>query len=117
MSLTTDNNDQGPRVLAFNPANEYYSDELCYINELSNSALDTEVSIARARVAPGITTRWHRLQGTTERYCILEGRAMVEVGDQEPQQLLPGDVVLIMSNGSFGGLHGRLLERLEKQAT
>ena len=93
--MTTDNNDQGPRVLAFNPANEYYSDELCYINELSNSALDTEVSIARARVAPGITTRWHRLQGTTERYCILEGRAMVEVGDQEPQQLSPGDVVLI----------------------
>ena len=27
----------------------------------------------------------------------------------------PGDVVLIMSNGSFGGLHDRLLENLEKR--
>ena len=27
----------------------------------------------------------------------------------------PGDVVLIMSNGSFGGLHNRLLASLEKR--
>jgi UDP-N-acetylmuramate: L-alanyl-gamma-D-glutamyl-meso-diaminopimelate ligase len=30
--------------------------------------------------------------------------------------LRPGDHVLVMSNGGFGGLHGRLLERLRSRA-
>ena len=54
----------------FDPAVEYYTVERCYINELSNTAGDPDVSIARARVAPGVTTRWHRLRGTAERYVI-----------------------------------------------
>jgi UDP-N-acetylmuramate: L-alanyl-gamma-D-glutamyl-meso-diaminopimelate ligase len=29
--------------------------------------------------------------------------------------LRPGDHVLVMSNGGFGGLHGRLLERLRRR--
>ncbi len=38
---------------------EYYLEEGCFINELSNSENDAEVSIARARVACGGQTRWH----------------------------------------------------------
>ena len=74
---------------------EFYTPEGCYIIELSNTPGDEAASIARAKVAPGVTTRWHRLRGTTERYCILRGRARVEIGNLPPQELDPGDVVLI----------------------
>lgn len=74
---------------------EFYTQERCYINELSNTTADPEASIARARVLPGVSTRWHRLSGITERYVILEGAGRVEVGSLAPQDLRPGDVVLI----------------------
>lgn len=79
----------------FAPDNEYFFVEGCYINELSNGALDKDVSIARARVTPGVTTQWHRLNHTTERYVILEGEGRVEVGDCAPRQVKTGDVVII----------------------
>jgi mannose-6-phosphate isomerase-like protein (cupin superfamily) len=74
---------------------EYFTEELCHITELSNTADDAELSIARARVEPGVTTRWHRLAGITERYVILSGRGRVEIGDLPPQAVGPGDVALI----------------------
>jgi hypothetical protein len=51
---------------------EYWFREGCYITEWSNSDTNPGVSIARARVEPGRTTRWHRLDAITERYVILE---------------------------------------------
>lgn len=78
-----------------NPAAEFFTPEFCFINELSNSANDPDLSIARARIAAGVTTRWHRLKDTTERYVILEGRGRVEVGELPPQEVGPGDIVLI----------------------
>jgi len=77
------------------PQAEFDTRERCAINELSNSASDPGVSIAQARVRPGVTTRWHRLRGVAERYVILGGRGDVEVGDMAPQDVGPGDVVLI----------------------
>lgn len=74
---------------------EYFIDEQCYITELSNSQQDPAVSIARVRVQPGVTTRWHRLRDTAERYVILSGEGVVEVGDLPTQIVGPGDVVLI----------------------
>jgi mannose-6-phosphate isomerase-like protein (cupin superfamily) len=74
---------------------EFYTTEKCYIIELSNTPDDPDVSIARARLAPGITTRWHRLVGSAERYVILEGSGRVEVGGLSPQEVGVGDVVLI----------------------
>jgi mannose-6-phosphate isomerase-like protein (cupin superfamily) len=74
---------------------EYYTEELCYINELSNIPNDPDVSIARARVQAGISTRWHRLRGITERYVVLEGQGLVEVGELAPKEIKSGDVVLI----------------------
>ena len=41
-------------ILKANEADEYYFDEGCFILELSNSAADPDVSIARARVKPGV---------------------------------------------------------------
>lgn len=82
-------------IKPMDPRAEFYTAEGCYIIELSNGPDDPETSIARARVAPGITTRWHRLAGTTERYVIIEGSGRVEVGRLPPQEVGPGDVVLI----------------------
>jgi mannose-6-phosphate isomerase-like protein (cupin superfamily) len=79
----------------FNSDLEYYFEEDCYITELSNSPDDPDMSIARARVAPGVTTRWHRLRGITERYYIISGKAIAEIGDLSPQKVSDGDVVLI----------------------
>lgn len=74
---------------------EFFTSERCYVTELSNSPDDPDVSIARARVEPGVTTRWHRLKGISERYFILSGKGLVEVGEQPPQEVIAGDVVLI----------------------
>ncbi len=74
---------------------EYYFAEGCYIIELCNDGSDPELSIARARVRAGRTTRWHSLDGTTERYVIVEGTGCVEVGDLSPAKVSAGDVVLI----------------------
>jgi mannose-6-phosphate isomerase-like protein (cupin superfamily) len=74
---------------------EYYFDEGCYITELSNTPADPEASIARARVLPGVTTRWHRLIETMERYVMLEGKGRVEIGDEPAREVGPGDVVVI----------------------
>jgi len=84
-----------PVIRTYNPGSEVLTPEGCYITELSNSPDDPELSIARARVEPGTTTRWHRLTGITEQYCLLEGRGRVEVGALPPQDVGPGDVVLI----------------------
>ena len=74
---------------------EYYFDEGCFITELSNTADDPALSIARARVEPGQTTKWHNLRGVSERYVILEGTGKVEVGDLQAQLVTAGDVVII----------------------
>jgi mannose-6-phosphate isomerase-like protein (cupin superfamily) len=82
-------------VKRLKPADEFSTPEGCYIAELSNTPDDPGVSIARARVEPGVTTRWHRLRETTERYCIISGRGRVEIGDLPAQEVHAGDVVLI----------------------
>lgn len=79
----------------YNPETEFYFKEGCHLVETSNSVDDGQLSIAHARVEPGQGTRWHYLQDTFERYVILEGEALVEVGASEPTQVKPGDVVLI----------------------
>jgi len=74
---------------------EYFTDERCHILELSNSADDPGVSIARARVEVGVTTKQHRVNGTVERYVILEGQGVVQIAGHDEQQVGPGDVVVI----------------------
>lgn len=78
-----------------NLGEEFFTDEKCYITELSNTADDPEASIARARLKPGVTTNWHRLNNTAERYYIVNGQGRVEIGELPPQDINAGDVVLI----------------------
>ena len=74
---------------------ELYTPEKCFITEVSNSDDDPGVSIARARVEPGVTTRWHRLAAVSERYYILEGSGRVEIGSLDSCEVSVGDIVLI----------------------
>ena len=83
------------RVHRPDEADEFYFDEGCFILETWNRADDPAVSIARARVAPGVTTRLHRLEGIVERYLILSGTGEVEVEGMDPTPVQPGDLVLI----------------------
>lgn len=85
------------QILKANEADEYYFEEGCFILELSNSPADPGVSIARARVKAGVTTKLHRLKGIVERYVILSGKGEVEAGGLELQQVAAGDVVIIPS--------------------
>jgi oxalate decarboxylase/phosphoglucose isomerase-like protein (cupin superfamily) len=64
---------------------EYPIAERCRILEIWNRPDDPALSVAQARVAPGVTTRWHRLAGTIERYLILTGQGRVELGDLTPE--------------------------------
>jgi mannose-6-phosphate isomerase-like protein (cupin superfamily) len=74
---------------------EYYFEEGCFILELSNSDQDPQLSIARARVKAGMSTRLHRLTGLIERYVILSGVGSVEVADLPAQTVSAGNVVII----------------------
>ncbi len=85
--------DGGYRISRMRP--EYYFDEGCFITELLNTPDDPSVSVARARVEPGVTTQWHRLRDTTERYLIIGGSGIVEIGDQAPRRVRADDVVII----------------------
>ncbi len=84
-----------PIILKEDLEGEFYTEERCHIVELANLEADPEVSIARARVEPGVTTAWHHLVGITERYVIVSGEGDMEVGDLPLQRVGPGDVVLI----------------------
>jgi len=83
-----------PAILTTRSA-EFFTAELCHITELSNSPADETLSVARARVEPGVTTCWHCLHGIAERYVILSGYGVAEVGELRPHAVAPGDVVVI----------------------
>ncbi|MFA5817316.1 MAG: cupin domain-containing protein [Bacteroidales bacterium] len=74
---------------------EYYFEENCYITELLNNPLDPAVSVARVRVLPHEKTKWHHLEGITERYLILEGVGFATVGDNPPEEVRESAIVHI----------------------
>ncbi|MDH3630667.1 MAG: cupin domain-containing protein [Gammaproteobacteria bacterium] len=84
-----------PEVKPASAAVEFETNERCHITEVANDPGDELVSIARARVEPGVTTAWHKLEHISERYIIVSGQGRVEVDDLEPIDVLPGDVVRI----------------------
>ena len=87
------------QVIPLNLKEEFHTPEDCYILESWNhSKYNKEVSIARARVEPGVTTRLHRLKGVVERYIIIEGTGIVSAGEISAQKVEPGDIVFIPSD-------------------
>lgn len=84
-----------PQVIKSDGVREYLTKEHCYILELVNRPLDDSLSIARARVEPGVTTAWHSLDGIDERYLIISGKGLMELGDLPSQSVESGDLVII----------------------
>ncbi len=82
-------------ILHAEPSAEFWTPERCFILELSNNPLDPEVSIARARVEPAVTTQLHRLNGIAERYVVTSGEGVMHVGDEPPTAVAPGSVVWV----------------------
>ncbi len=77
---------------------EFETDERCHIIELANDPDDEAISIARARVEPGVSTAWHKLQGVSERYLIISGEGRAEIGEMGAVDMKPGDVLRIPAN-------------------
>ena len=87
-----------PQIRRADVSKEYATEENCFILEVANDADDPDVSVARARVLPGVTTQWHRLVDIDERYIIVSGNGRVEIGDLPPTLVAAGDVVRIPAN-------------------
>ena len=84
-----------PRIIQNGQTPEYYFQERCHIAELLNSSDCPGVSIARARVEPGVTTVLHIVRGADEMYYILSGQGEVEIGGEIIGTMHPGDLVRI----------------------
>ena len=82
-------------IRKFTVADEFETAERCFITEVANTSDDENISIARARVEPGITTAWHKLRGVTERYLIISGTGCAEIGGLEAPAVAAGDVICI----------------------
>lgn len=89
-----------PIIVKSSSAKESFTPERCWISETWNSHEDENLSIAHARVEPGITTALHYLEGVNERYLITAGKGLVEVDDLETTEVGKGDVVVIPTGSS-----------------
>src|SRR6266480_1779725 len=76
-------------------ASEFMTPERCRILEVWNDSSDPHLSIARATVAPGVTTQRHRLRGVDERYLIVEGQGVIQLGDLAAEPVIAGNVAVI----------------------
>jgi len=73
---------------------EVYTRERCFIRELLNSAEWAEVSVARCRVEPGMTTELHALS-VDEWYVVEGGTGRMTVGRRDLFDVGPGSLVTI----------------------
>ena len=87
-----------PKVIQQEESEEFPTTERCHILEIINAQDNRDYSLARARVEPGITTTWHRLNDTTEVYYILSGQGTVQLGEDFMHDVKAGDTVEIPPN-------------------
>lgn len=81
-------------IPASDDTGETLTRERCHVRELLNHADVPDVSLARCRVEPGVTTERHRL-GVDEWYVIERGRGRMRLGDAPPFEVAAGDGVAI----------------------
>ena len=73
---------------------EVLTRERCFIEEYLNDPTVPEVSVAKCRVEPGVTTELHSLD-VLEWYCIQSGTGLMRVGDKPPFYVAIGDAIRI----------------------
>lgn len=86
-----------PIIVKANSLKETPTLERCLIRE-NYSAED--VSVAQARIKPGITTMAHHLDGVNEIYLITGGKGQVDVGDMKSIKVTKGDLIVIPAGAS-----------------
>ena len=86
-----------PTIVKAQSLHEFKTPERCSIAENWSSE---KMSIARARVKPGVTTVAHHLEEVDEIYIIIKGKGRVSVGDMEPSEVAVGDTVFIPAAAS-----------------
>lgn len=87
------------RIPAPQARDEILTRERCYITELLNDEQVPQVSLARCRVPPGVTTELHSLS-VAEWYVIGSGSGRMTVGDAAPFDVGPGDCVAIPAHAA-----------------
>ena len=81
-----------PKIVKADSLKENPAHERCLITENYSTE---DVSIAQARVKPGITTLAHHLTGVNEIYLVTSGEGQVDIGDLKTAKVTPGDLVVI----------------------
>jgi mannose-6-phosphate isomerase-like protein (cupin superfamily) len=74
---------------------EFYTGEKCFITELFNTESFENLSIAKARVEPGVTTSLHHLANTVEIYFILSGKGEMEINGEPMGIVAENDLIVI----------------------
>jgi mannose-6-phosphate isomerase-like protein (cupin superfamily) len=87
--------EQGETICRPTMDDEFLSAEGVHILESWHASEDRQLSIARARLAPGQSSQPHRLANTVERYVIVSGSGEVRVGSLPSTPAQPGDIVYI----------------------
>lgn len=82
-------------VKSVDKTTEFFTPERVHILENWNDAGDGAVSIARARLEPGITTQLHSLTGVTERYLVVRGRGEFENEEGDWIEVAAEDIIYI----------------------
>ena len=86
-----------PKIVKASSLTEFFTPERCFIAENYSS---NGISVARARVKPGVTTVAHHLKGVDEIYLVTGGEGKVTVGDLEPAKVGVGDLIVIPAGAS-----------------
>ena len=81
-----------PKIVKANSLKENPTFERCLVAENYSAE---NISIAQARVKPGITTLTHHLIGVNEIYLITGGEGQVDVGDLQSTRVTSGDLIVI----------------------
>ena len=77
---------------------EVYTRDRWPITEVLNRPNSPDLSIARCRVEPGVTTELHRLLDTRETYVIETGQGVMDDGSDPAFPVNVGDAVVIPAN-------------------
>ena len=85
------------KIIKANSLNETETEERCSIAENYSCK---EVSIAKATVKPGVTTRAHHLKGVDEIYLIISGKGKLELGSQKSAIVGTGDTIIFPAGNS-----------------
>ena len=78
---------------------EFWTGERCYITELLNDDKSPDVSLAIARIEPGVRTQLHSLTGIEEVYIVRAGRGVIEIDGVE-QEVAAGDRAIVPAGTS-----------------